>query len=285
MVKKSAHPEQLFEYLNGAADAEAAQATETHLSACEDCASVAAVVRELKDAASQPESESRHPIVNLKSQVFEEHPDTGELASFFYAGAPRADSSRVAMHVALCSSCVDAIAQYAQAERASEAYKPGNTLASQVPAKAWELIREWEDSSFAKPKPASEVLGQEMLNRLYSLLDKHTQQVRELDHAVSGPQSAGRVPVHVVSSSGEVRSVEFFERVIDATGKGVLKHAEGSQRFDNRVVHALLDYGEKDPVVISELIESDTLRQQHAAAREEKTLRRVDYFIIEESRG
>jgi len=284
MVKKSAHPDiQLFDYLNGAADAEAAQAIEEHLSLCEDCASLAALVCKLKELASEPILESKSHVSNLTSHVSGEHPDISELASFFYASSRKADSSRVAVHVALCTFCTEAIAQYARAECVASQYEPAKALPGEVPAKAWEMIRDWEDSSFAQLKPASEILGEELLSRLFSLFDARTQQVSERSHEVSRSQDAGRIPVLVVSRSGEVRGVEFFERMVDPTGVKVLKHAEGSQRFDNRLVHALLDYGEKEPVLISELIRSDTLRLEHAP-REEEKLRRVGYFIIEESK-
>jgi hypothetical protein len=273
MVKKSAHPEHLFDYLNGAVDEAAARLIEAHISVCDDCGFVAAVCRALKKAASDPEGENRY-------QGTGEHPDISELASFFYARQRRADSAHVAEHVALCSSCAEEIAQYARAERVAYQYEPAKAASGEVPATAWEMIRDWEDSSFARLKPASEVLGQELLNRLFSLLDERTREIGKSGHEVSGSQDTGRVPVLVVSRSGKVRGVEFFETAVDSTGARVLKHAEGSQRFDNRLVHALLDYGESEPVLISEVIKSETVRLEHAP-REEEELRRVAYFIIE----
>jgi anti-sigma factor RsiW len=289
MVNESAHPEQLFEYLNDSTDTETAQAMLTHLSVCEDCASVVAVVRALKGTASGSYSDTdsipdtKSQLSHLNAEHPDAHPDLSELASFFYAEPGHEGRSRVAMHVALCDSCVNEIAEYARAERAATEYRHEKIRETQPPAKAWELIRDWEESSFAAPKSASEVLGQEMLNRLFKLIDEGGQHVPEIDRTAPESQGESRVPVLVVSNSGEVRSVELFKSLVDAAGIPVLKHAEGSQRFDNRVVHALLDYGEKDPVVISELIKSGTLRLQ-PAAREEKALRRVDYFIIEEGR-
>lgn len=285
MVKKSVHPDiQLFDYLNGAAEAEAAKAIEEHLSLCEDCTSLAALVYKLKEAmSSEPTPEGPSRASQPASHVSREHPDTNELASFFYSSSRPADGSRVAMHVALCSSCTEAIAQYARAEHYASRYESEKALTEETPAKAWEMIRDWEDSSFAQLKPASEVLGKELLSRLFGLFDARIPQVSERTHEVSGSQDAGRIPVLVVSRSGEVRGVEYFEGIVDSTGVRVLKHAEGSQRFDNRLVHALLDYGAKEPVLISELIRSDTLRLEHAPREEEKLLR-VDYFMIEESR-
>lgn len=283
MIKKAAHPGfQLFEYLNGALDERAAQVIEAHLSVCDDCASVARLVRALRESALEPNREGQ-------SQTSGEHPDLSELASFFYAKSRSAGSSNMAAHVALCSSCGEAIAQYARGEHAAAEYNPASVAAVQVPAKAWEMIRDWEDSSFAKVKPASEAISQDLLTRLARILNERSQESPEMGQAVSRSQNvhrtedAERVPVLVVSRSGQVRSVEFFERVVDPTGARVLRHSEGSLRFDNRLVHALLDFGEKEPLVISELIESDTLRLE-PAPREEEKLRRVDYFIIEESR-
>lgn len=264
----------MFEYLNGALDEKAAQVIEAHLSVCDDCASVARLVRALKESALEPNREGQ-------SQTSVEHPDLGDLASFFYAKSLRAESSNVAAHVALCSSCGEAIAQYARAEHAAAEYKAVKETAGEVPAKAWEMIRDWEDSSFAKLKPASEVMGQELLDRLTHLLNKRD--ANELGSGASRLESAERVPVLIVTSSGEVCGVEFFEREVDSTGASVLKHSEGSARFDNRLVHALLDFGEKEPLVISELIKSDTLRLE-PASREEEKLRRVDYLIVEDNK-
>lgn len=284
MVKKSAHPDiKLFDYLNDAAEAEAAQVIEEHLSICEDCTSLAALVRKLKETAvSEPIPKGSSRDLQPASHVSAEHPDTNELASFFYNSHP-AESSRVAMHVALCSSCADAIAQYARADHIAAEYEPAKATAGEVPAKAWEMIRDWEDSSFAVLKPASEVFGQELLSRLFSLFDSQNQEPGELSHNVSRSREAGRIPVLVVSRSGEVRGVEIFETSVDSSGVKVLKHTDGSQRFDNRLVHTLLDYGETEPVLISELISSDTVRLEHPP-REEERLLRVGYFIIEESK-
>lgn len=287
MVKKEAHPE-LFAYLNGAVDEQAAHAIETHLYGCDDCASVARLVRSLKESALEPRREGLSQ--SLKSLASGEHPDLGEIASFFYARSRRARSSNVAAHVALCSSCGEAIAQYARGEHAAIEYKSVSQAAGEVPAKAWEMIRDWENSSFAKLRPASEVLSQDLLTRLAHILNERSQELPdELGQPVSRAQhvdlteGAERVPVLVVSRSGEVRSVEFFEQVVDSTGARVLRHSEGSLRFDNKLVHALLDFGEKEPLVISELIQSNILRLEPAARAEQK-LRRVDFLIVEDNK-
>ena len=287
MVKKPTHPDlELFAYLSDALDEKAAQVIEAHLSVCAECASVAGLVRALKTSASERNRESRSQISDLRSQTSGEHPDISVLASFFYAKSRRAESSSVARHLAQCGSCGEAIAQYARAEHAAVEYKPAKDTAGEVPAKAWEMIRDWEDSSFAKLKPATEVLGQELLTRLARILNERAQEVREMGEEVSRSQNfhrtedAERVPVLVVSRSGEMRSVEFFEQVVDSTGARVLRHAEGSARFDNKPLHALFDFGEKAPFVVSNVIRRDTIRLEQARTEEEP--RRADYIIIED---
>jgi hypothetical protein len=276
MVKKSEHPDiQLFDYLRGAVDPQTARLIETHLSICDDCSSVAAIVRLLKESASEPQNENRSQISNLKSGKSEAHPAVSDLASFFYGTSRRADRSRVAAHVALCQSCTAEVAEYARGDRAAHEYKVAKATQGAVPATAWEMIHDWEGSSFAKLKPASEVLGQELLTRLSRLLAD-----REVRSDV-GRFKDELVPVLIVSRSGDVRSTEFFERVVDSTGTSILKHAEGSERFDNKPVHVLLDFGEKEPVVASALIRSDTIRLQQSTGTERQP-RRADYFIIED---
>lgn len=284
MVKKRAHPDiRLFDYLNGAVDDEAARSIEAHLSVCDDCASVARLVRELKQSGSKLNREGQSQVSTLKSQ---EHPGISELASFFYAKTRRSMSSGIASHLALCRACGEAIAQYARAEETAVEYKPVGAAGDEVPAKAWEMIRDWEDSSFAKLKPATEVLSQELLTRLARLLNERAREAGGVGQEISRSQNvqqteqAGRVPVLVVSRSGEVRSVEFFERAVDSTGARVLRHAEGSARFDNKPMHALFDFGEKDPFVVSNLIRRDTIRLEQTRSEEES--RRAGYVIIED---
>jgi hypothetical protein len=284
--KKSAHPDrQLFDYLSGALDADSRVSVEEHLSACGDCARVADLVRTLKTGAS-PLSRRQSRISNLESQVSEEHLPVSELASFFYSKSPRASNKTAAAHVAQCRSCAEAIAEYARAERAAREYDPAQAAGGEVPAKAWEMIREWEESSFAKPKPASETLGQEMLAKLFNLLSEQKDWLRNARRSVTG-QAAGQdeprnlVPVIVVDKSGQFRGVEMFEKVTDADGESVLKHAEKSERFDKKPVHALLDFGEKDRVLVTDRINHDTVRIRQASGPNAR-LRHADYFIIED---
>lgn len=277
MVKKAAHPEfRLFEYLNGNLDEKAAQAIEAHLSACDDCALVVQLVRALKEAADEQNS-GQPRASSLTSYKSGHHPDLSELATFFYTRSRRATASNVAAHVALCSSCVDVIAQYARAERAAGKYNPASVPAGAVPADGWAMIREWEESSFAKVKPAHEVLGQELLARLACILNEQPGRLLERD---ASAQQVERVPVLIVSRSGEVRSVEFFEEEFDSTGASVLRHSEGSIRFDNKPLLVLFRSSEKEPFVVSNPIRRDTIRLEKIG-REKESLK-ADYIIIED---
>jgi|SRR6185503_19943706 len=280
MGKKSTHPEfRLFEYLNDKLDQKAAQVIDAHLSGCVDCASVARLIRELKEAAREQNLGGPPRDISLKSQTSAEHPDLSELAAFFYAGERSRKSGKVAAHVALCCSCGDAIAQYARAEHAAAVYNPAAVAAGEVPASAWEMIRDWEDSSFAKAKPASEVLGPELLTRLARTLDE--QQPRKLTRdTTSTAKDVERVPVLIVSSSGEIRGIEFFEKELDSTGISVLRHPEGSARFDNKALLALFGSGETDSFVVLNPIRRDTIRLERV--RPEEEMLRADFIIIED---
>jgi hypothetical protein len=280
MAKKSAHPDkQLFDYLSGALGASEGRMIEQHLAACADCASVASLVRALKVEASALKQEALKQEVSPESETssliaFDEHPDAGALASFFYRRSPSPRNRAIAAHVALCRSCAAEIAQYAQAERAAFDYNPAQADRGEVPAQAWEMIREWEESSFARPKEPGQTISHKLLAKLSKLLSE--QQPR-----VSEDENAEMVPVIVVDREGEVRGVEMFEKARDARGSSILKHAERSERFDNKPVHALLDFGEESPVVVSNRISRDTVSLQQPA-RPDAEARRADYFIIED---
>ena len=228
-------------------------------------------MRAIKNEASESEA------TNLSSQ----HPDVSELASFFYSTLEGV-SSQVAGHVASCSSCAEEIAQYAAGERAASEYQVANRTRAEMPAKAWEMISEWEESSFAKLKPAGDVINRELLTRLAGILNERNQQADGSSWKNKNAQlkDTQRVPVLVVSRSGEVRSIEFFERNVDSTGTTVLRHAEGSARFDNKAVHTLFDIGEENAFVVSNLIRRDTIRLEQSRSEEES--RHADYVIIED---
>jgi len=247
---------------------------EQHLADCAGCASVADLVRALKSEVQSS---------NIKSEIAQEHPDVSAIASFFYGNRSRVRNSQVrnsqvrnsqvAAHIALCSSCATEMAEYARAESAASRY---NTVQGEMPERAWEMIREWEESSFAKPKPAGEAIGQELLAKLSNLLSEQREQLDEVES-----ENAGMVPVIVVDREGEMRSVEMFKKIRSARGQKILEHAEKSERFDDMPVHVLLDFGEENRIVVSERIRRDTVRLKQPG-RQESELRRADYFIIED---
>lgn len=274
MSKKQIHPDiELFDFLNNAVDDDEAKVIEAHLSTCEECASIASLVRACKRSASERTNEDKYQV----SSPMEDHPDISTLASFYYTQSKPADMPDVRSHIALCRSCAEAISEYARADRAAAECRLVRGAAREVPAKAWELIRDWEESSFGRLKPANEVLGQDLLDRLSSLLNKS--EIRE-ERPADRSKTAERVPVLIVSSSGEVRSLEYFDKTVDPTGASVLRHAEGSARFDNKPVHALFDIGDNRPFVISNVIRRDSVRLEPARPGEEP--RRADYIIIED---
>ena len=275
----------MFDYLSGALEAGPRVSVEEHLSACGDCATVADLVSGLKAEASRSDS-SQSQISNHKSQVSEEHPTVSELASFFYSKSPRAANRATAAHVARCRSCADEIAEYARAERAASDYAPALAAQGETPASAWEMIREWEESSFAKPKPATEAIDQEMLAKLFNLLSEQKDLLRNVQRTITarGPgedETQRLVPVIVVDRSGQLRGVEVFEKVNDERGRSVLKHAEKSNRFDKKPLHALLDFGDEDRVIVTDRIDHDTVKLQQDSPPDAK-LRRADYFIIDD---
>ncbi len=279
MAKNRAHPnKELFEYLSGALDTESGQAVERHLSACADCASVASLVRALKTSVgNSTDAAQASQASNPESEIAQTHPDASALASFFYSRAARASNQSVAAHVARCRSCAEDIAHYARAERAASQQGSNQVAAGEVPQSAWEMIREWEESSFARPKAASETISHDLLAKLSKLL---SEQEPAKDRA-GEVEDGNLAPVIVVDREGEVRSVEMFKKVRGAEGASILKHAEKSERFDNKPVHALLDFGENSPVVVSGRIRRDTVSLKQPA-RPEAEARRADYFIIED---
>jgi hypothetical protein len=277
MARKSAHPDRkLFDYLNGAMSDDARQQVEQHLADCADCAAIANLVRALKHEAADsqaPSSEPSEQITHHASRIIEdEHPDVAALASFFYNRSPRKRDAQVAAHVTQCRRCVAEIALYAQAERTAMAYEAAAAEANAVPAAAWEMIREWEESAFALPKPASQAVNHELLAKLTNAVREQRQQ--------ASATSEDAVPVTVIDREGRVRGVEMFKQDTDAQGANILRHAEASEQFDAKPVHVLLDFGDENHVILSERIERDTLRIKQPS-RQTKPLR-ADYFIIED---
>ena len=267
MARKPAHPDrQLFDYLSGALAAEPARRVEHHITGCSQCARTAGLFRTLKSTRQ----------VSTAADLA--HPDASEIAALFY-GKSSSARPQTAAHVATCRSCAEELSEYARAEAAASLYNPAAGASGEVPAASWEMIREWEESSFATPRPATEVIGQELLAKLFDLLDERRDWLRDAHRTATNPARTANtegVSVIVVDQSGQVRSVEIFERATDASGADVLRHADKSERFDNKQVHVLHDAGGRKRVV-SYRVQSDTIQFEEASSDE-----RTDYFIIEE---
>lgn len=212
------------------------------------------------------------------------HPDSGELAAFFYG---KAKTAGVAAHVAACRSCADELALYVEAERAARRRRPtgAHVAAEKIPAAAWRLIAEWEESDFAKPKALDKTTSREVLDKLARLVLRRQAANRQPSrHAVSSPQ-ANRVPVLVVNRQGELRGVELFERATNRRGDLTLVHAEKSSRFDDVELHAVTHppkLGDRKSYDI------ESFRVHHGRVRVGKraddslTADDTEFFIIEE---
>ena len=257
VARKYAHPEKLFQYSRGELDEPSRQEIEVHLSGCDDCRAIIALTRMLKHGGERS---------GLSLENAETHPDVSEIASFFYGRTATSTRTATAAHVASCRTCARELAEYANAERAAAEYTPAHSpAAAEFPSAAWELIRDWEESSFAQPKVAAYEVSQEMLARLTQLLVERREELlvirgEAVTHPESGSERAALVPVIVVDRSGSIRGVEMFERATDAMGTYVLKYTGEPERFDRRPFHALLDYGDSNRVVVSDLILRDEIR-------------------------
>jgi anti-sigma factor RsiW len=256
VARKSAHPAKLFEYLRGELDEPSSQMIDEHLSTCDDCRAIVTLTRALKHGPERS---------GLSLEPAETHPDVSEIASFFYGKSAKSKGAATAAHVASCRSCAQELAEYASAERAAAEYDPSRSLAAEFPSAAWELIRDWEESSFAQQKAATYEVSREMIARLTQLLVQRREELqvsrgKAVTHPESGSERAALVPVIVVDRSGTLRGVEMFERATDAIGADVLKYTGEPERFDRRPFHALLDFGDSNRVVVSDLILRDEIR-------------------------
>lgn len=277
VARKSAHPEKLFEYLRGESDGPSSQVIDEHLSTCDDCRAIVALTRALKHGPERS---------GFSLEPAQTHPDVSEIASFFYGKSARPRGAATAAHVASCRSCAQELAEYASAERSAAEYSPSRSLAAEFPAAAWELIRDWEESSFAQQKTATYAVSQEMIAKLTQLLVQRREELevsrREaVTHPKSGSERAALVPVIVVDRSGSLRGVEMFERATDAMGADVLKYTGEPERFDRKPFHALLDFGDSNRVVVSDLILRDEIRLPRVE-RADTEPREADYFIVED---
>ena len=276
------HPDRLFDYLNGTIDELTQQQVGQHISDCSECSAIAELVRALKGtfSASSRGDETESGV------ALEQHPDVSELAELFYGKTVNPRTSRTAAHLATCRKCADDVAEYARADRAAAEYEPGREMTVEVPAKAWELIREWEESSFAQPKTLTYPTDQAraaMLTRLLSeQRDKLQSMVQEsLTHSHLSEKRADLVPVVIVDQAGAIRGVEVFERDKDPDGNEVLRHPARSEHFHRKAFHAVLDFGEEKHVVVSEYVRRHKILLPKPEQSNTK-IRRADYFIIED---
>ncbi|MEW6131111.1 MAG: hypothetical protein AB1757_29035 [Acidobacteriota bacterium] len=206
----------------------------------------------------------------------DEHSDAGDLAAFFYG---KASKPTVAAHLAICSTCKEEIALYAKAERAAVAFKPNKKNVSEVPAAARELIRDWEESAFAKPKTQSTEINADLLAKLAKALGEH-QISRKEQRSVSGSDKQ-QVTVFILTRSGEIRGTEIFACSENKSGEVMLKCADTSARFNSRKLHALLHQDGKRYTVESYSIERNRVRVGKMNERE-LAIERTHYFIIED---
>jgi hypothetical protein len=279
--KRIQHPDLFFDYLNGTIDEHQKQEIEQHISDCSDCLRLKEVVRVLKDTF--------RVLIDYRSlgTLHAEHPNVSELAALFYAKAASAQTVKTAAHLSTCRKCIEDIAEYARAERAAAEYKAVNNPTARVPAKAWDLIGEWEDSSFAKPKtlsyPPADQARVSMLTRVLAERreELHSLAEQRLTHSPTDKARADLVPVIIVNETGVICGVELFERSKDADGNEILLHTEKSEHFHRKPFHAVLDFGEEEHLVVSEYVSRHKISVPRSK-RSNQQLRRADYFIIED---
>jgi predicted RNA binding protein with dsRBD fold (UPF0201 family) len=209
------------------------------------------------------------------AMVNEEHPDSGELASFFYG---KTGNLKVAAHLAVCHTCAEEVALYAKAEQAAASYKPGKKQAGEVSAAAWQLIRDWEESGFARPKTESETLSAELLMKFARVLSERQSLKQERRSVTAGDRH--QVTVFILNRSGEFRGSESFEKVESKSGEVTLKCSEQSTRFDNKQLYALMPQG-KHYAVEAYSIERNHVRVGKSG-EPEVSRERLSYFIIED---
>jgi hypothetical protein len=153
-----------------------------------------------------------------------------------------------------------------------------------VPESAWEMIREWEESDFARPKIENRESSQTMLVKLAEVLSHRKDELEQLAQEI---RESGRfkheetVSVIIIDKLARFRSVTLFEKTTTREGESLLKPVEESGRFDNKPFHVLLDFGEDNLVMVSDIVRHDTIRLQRIT-RANTSLKRADFFIVEE---
>jgi hypothetical protein len=261
-MSESSHPEnELFDFATGRLDAGSARAVEQHVNECAECCSLVDSLAALKAEMSA-----------IDARRIEFHPSVGELAEYFYARPTSTTSVSIAAHLAVCKQCASEIAFYAQAEAAARQSEAGARAVAQVPAAAWKLIRDWEESPFARTKGGMDVPNQELLQKLSELFDSSR---IARSNAERGSRPA-LVEVTVIDRSGQVIGVEMFEQSDDG-----LKHTGESARYNEKPVHALLDFGGGQRSVVSDRIRGDRIQMSYKQGSDLRPLAEA-YFIVEE---
>jgi hypothetical protein len=253
------------------------------------------------------ESEQMWPLIYQHEDEIFGHPSTHDLACFFYwhqgdcsegqhgqtpgGGPTEMPSESVAAHIALCRECATYLSDFANAESAALDFSgqgcstnmtPHAEPGFQMPKSAWELISNWQESDFAKPRAVSATLDSATLEMLLRLLSERRREIHEMaqrDLIQCAERAAGVpiVPVVVVDRTGELCGVELFRNVKYDRGAQVLESVQESNRFEDQIIHALVDYGNPDPAVASDRIRGGVARLTLPLVP-----RRADYFIIEQ---
>jgi len=237
------------------------------------------------------------------------HPDTHELACFFYDASTDPDTEcdqvggggtgkgTIAGHVATCQSCAGYLAAFARAEQiALAAYQsqaqPGagtpELCSGRSPGilspQAWKLIADWEESKLAQPKPQAEILDCKTVEMMLRILSERRIEIYEMaqrDILLNARKTASAeiVPVALIDRAGSLQGVELFRNVRNEAGVQVLKSFGGQNLTKDRTLHALLDYGQTDVVVSSDRINEGVARIP-LAPPDNRQLKRADYFIL-----
>lgn len=248
----------MFEFLGGRLDSSAAEAVQEHLTHCVECTLLVESLRRMKS------------LVSMQSSIAVSHPPVGDLASFFYES--RAQSASVAAHVAQCPDCAEELSNYARAEAAVlRSNKAAAPSAAQVPANAWEMIKDWEDSVFAKPK--EDVAASDLLEKLSALRDSLVERPGDWKTEAEGP---GQIEVAVIDRSGKVQAIELFDEI-----SGGFKHADESRRYDEKLVHALFEFGQGQSYVVSDRVRGDRIELTQEMPSRTRPLS-ASYFIVDD---
>ncbi|HUK89423.1 MAG TPA: hypothetical protein VLZ81_03410 [Blastocatellia bacterium] len=257
-------------------------------------------------------SEEMWPALYQHDDGADRRPSTHELACFFYNNvADQPSDSRagllrelaspaVAAHVALCPDCARYVADFAKAEAIASDFAPPAAGAESsppditptIPEQTWKLIAEWEESDLARPKPDADVIDCQMMETLLKLLSERRKEIYEmaqreiLRHADRDSGSAAGsavvpviVPVIVVDQQGALQGVELFRSIKNENGAQCLEGFTRPERFENRILHAVMKQGQNEPVVASDRIHAGLARIPLAEV--DPAGSKTDYFIID----